>query len=240
MACEPGNIISSIVLTHCLAFVLLAQPPEIQREKREIEGWTIQINVKLIEQDKPLLEGGIKLLTEQLQKIKRLVPKPAVAKLQRVTIWFSPEYPGVRPTAEYHPGAKWLKDNGRDPIMAKGVEVTNLRILDKEIKRMPVLFLHELAHSYHDQVLGFNNPEIETAYQHAKAGGKFDSVKRWLGTKFADKPERAYAMTNAQEYFAEGSEAYYDQNDFFPFNRDELKQTDMELFLLLEKVWNKQ
>ena len=227
------------MLTHCLALVLLAQTPEIQREKRQIEGWTIQINTKLIEQDKPLLENGIKLLTEQLQKVKRLVPKPAVTKLQRVTIWFSPEYPGVRPTAEYHPGAQWLKENGRDPVMAKGVEVTDLRILDKEIKRMPVLFLHELAHSYHDQVLGFNNPEIEAAYQHAKAGGKYDSVKRWLGTKFADKPERAYAMTNAQEYFAEGSEAYFDQNDFFPFNQDELKETDPGLSKILEQVWSR-
>jgi hypothetical protein len=217
----------------------MSQTPEIQREKRQIEGWTVQINTKLIEQDKPLLENGMKLLTEQLQKIKRLVPKAAVNKLQRVTIWFSPEYPGVRPTAEYHPGAKWLKENGRDPIMAKGVEVTDLRILDKEVKRMPVLFLHELAHSYHDQVLGFNNSEVETAYQHAKASGKYDSVKRWLGTKFADKPERAYAMTNAQEYFAEGTEAFFDQNDFFPFNREELKQADLELFLLLDKVWNK-
>jgi hypothetical protein len=227
------------LLTFLAAAHIFVQTSEIQREKRQIEGWTVQINVKLIEQDKPLLESGIILLTEQLQKIKRLVPKPAVAKLQRVTIWFSPEYSGVRPTAEYHPGAKWLKENGRDPVMAKGVEVTDLRILDKEIKRMPVLFLHELAHSYHDQVLGFNNPEIEAAYQHAKASGKYDLVKRWLGTKFAEKPERAYAMTNAQEYFAEGTEAYFGQNDFFPFNRKELEQTDPELSKLLSEVWSR-
>ena len=222
-----------------IATSLLAQTPAIQREKRSIEGWTVQINVKLIEQDKPLLENGIKLLTEQLQKIKRLVPKPAVTKLQRVTIWFSPEYPGVRPTAEYHPGALWLKENGRDPIMAKGVEVTDLKILEPEIKRMPVLFLHELAHSYHDQVLGFNNPEIEAAYQKAKAGGKYDLVKRWLGTKFADKPERAYAMTNAQEYFAEGTEAYFDRNDFYPFDRKELQEADPELVKLMADVWSR-
>ena len=64
-------------------------------------------------------------------------------------------------------------------------------------------------------------------------------MQRWLGTKFADKPERAYAMTDAQEYFAEGTEAFFGRNDFFPFTRDELKATDMELFLVLNQVWNK-
>ena len=74
---------------------------------------------------------------------------------------------------------------------------------------------------------------------HAKAGGKYDSVQRWTGTKFADKPEKAYAMTNAQEYFAEGTEAYFGRNDFFPFDRQELKEADPELFGILADVWSK-
>ncbi|MEI7984036.1 MAG: hypothetical protein WCI55_00285 [Armatimonadota bacterium] len=227
------------MLTHCLALVLLAKTPEIQREKRMIEGWTVQINTKLFEQDKQGTEKALSLLKDQFIKIKRLVPNEAVTKLQLITLWFSPEYPGVRGTAEYHPGANWLKENGRDPIMAKGIEFTGVSNFEAELKRMPVLVLHELAHGYHDQVLGFNNPQVATAYKHAKASGKYDSVQRWLGTKFAAKPERAYAMTSPQEYFAEGTEAYFDRNDFFPFNREELKATDQELFLLLDVVWNK-
>jgi Mlc titration factor MtfA (ptsG expression regulator) len=49
--------------------------------------------------------------------------------------------------------------------------------------------------------------------------------------------DRAYAMTNPQEYFAESTEAYFSRNDFFPFTRDELKQQDPEMFKLLEKLW---
>ncbi len=216
---------------------LCLQTPAIQRERRFIEGWTVQVNLKLLGQDQPGTEKAIKLLTDQLKTIKRLVPKAAVSHLQSVTLWFSPEYPGIRPTAEYHPGAKWLKDNGRDPAMVWGVEFTNVRIFESEVKRMPVFVLHELAHSYHDQVLSFRNVEIETAFQHAKAGGKYDLVQRWLGTKFAEKLERAYAMTNAQEYFAEATEAYFSRNDFFPFDRKELKETDPELFGIMERVW---
>ena len=204
-----------------------------------VEGWTVQINVKLFDQDKPLTDTAIRLLTDQLKFIKKVVPKPAVAKLQQVTLYFSPEYPGTGPRAEYHPGAQWLRENGRDPIMVHGVEFTNVRIFDAEVRRMPVFVLHELAHSYHDQVLGFNNPEIQAAYEHAKASGKYDLVKRWNGTKFADKPERAYAMTNAQEYFAEGTESYFGRNDFYPFDRKELNEADPELVKIMEDVWSR-
>ena len=43
-----------------------------------------------------------------------MVPKAAVAKLQKVPMYLNPEYPGVRPSAEYHPGADWLRKNGQE------------------------------------------------------------------------------------------------------------------------------
>jgi Mlc titration factor MtfA (ptsG expression regulator) len=49
--------------------------------------------------------------------------------------------------------------------------------------------------------------------------------------------ERAYAMTDPMEYFAETTEAYFTRNDFFPFTRDELRQHDPEMLALLEKLW---
>jgi hypothetical protein len=33
------------------------------------------------------------------------------------------------------------------------------------------------------------------------------------------------------------SEAYFGMNDFFPFNRAELKREEPQLFLLLLKIW---
>jgi dipeptidyl-peptidase-4 len=94
------------------------------------------------------------------------------------------------------------------------------------------MVLHELAHAYHDQVLTFQHPGIQGAYREAKKGGAYDSVLRISGMK-----ERHYAMTDPQEYFAEGTEAYFGTNDFYPFVRAELRVHDPKLFHLLEELW---
>ncbi len=51
--------------------------------------------------------------------------------------------------------------------------------------------------------------------------------------------DRAYALTNAKEYFAECTEAFFTKNDFFPFTRDELQKHDPEMFDLLTQLWGK-
>lgn len=204
---------------------------------RHIEGWTVKVRQELLMADRVDTQEKIKLIADQLHTVAKLVPSKALKKLRQVTIYVSPEYKGVPPTAEYHPEANWLKENGRDPAMAKCVEVTNLRILKQEIDRMPVLFLHELAHAYHDQVFGFDNPEIVAAYEKAKASGKYDKVERWHGTGKPNTFERHYAMTNPMEYFAEGTEAYFARNDFYPFTRQDLQAVDPELCRLLKQFW---
>ncbi len=205
-----------------------------------IEGWQVLVNEQLIRQDKAAEEKALALLRVQLQEIIRVVPAPAVARLREVVLWFSPEYPGVRPGAEYHPGADWLRDNGRNPAMAKGVEFTDVKDFEAETKRMPNFTLHELAHGYHDRVLpgGFDNQEVKAAYERAKAGGSYEKVERSFGNGRRNTKEEAYAMTNPMEYFAESTEAFFSRNDFFPFNLAELKQHDPPMAKLLERLWN--
>jgi hypothetical protein len=112
-------------------------------ETNSIEGWRVLVNEQLLHEDKAAKEKALGLLRVQLQEIVRVVPAPAVAKLREVTLWFSPEYTGVKPSAEYHPGAGWLPDNGREPVMVKGVEFTDMRNFEAETKRMPNFTLHE-------------------------------------------------------------------------------------------------
>ncbi len=206
-------------------------------QERNIEGWTVRIRDELLAEEKAATEKAMELLALQLKEIIRVVPAPAVAKLKDVTLWFSPPYPGVRPTAEYHPGRDWLVSKGRNPDMVKGVEFTDVRDFEKETRRMPNFTLHELAHGYHDRVLGFNNPGIKTAFDRAKASGSYDAVERWFGNGKPNTVERAYAMTSPQEYFAESTEAFFVRNDFFPFNREELHRHDPEMEKLLERLW---
>lgn len=208
-------------------------------ETRALRGWTLHVNRELLAADVRQTAKAIELLDRQLVEITKVVPEAAVAKLRRVPLYFNPEYPGVRPTAEYHPGAGWLRKSGRDPAMAKGVEFTNLRIFPAEVNRMPWFVLHELAHAYHDRELpkGFGNPQIAGAFARAKDSGRYDKVERHLGNGRPNTVEKAYAMTSPMEYFAEATEAYFGRNDFFPFTRDDLKKHDPAMHELLGKLW---
>ena len=219
--------------------VFSADPPVdvAGRQTKMIDGWTVLISDGLLEKESAATERALDLLTAQLKEINQVVPATAVAKLHTVRLWISPEYPDVPPRAEYHPGAGWLRDNKRDPAMVKGVEFTNVRIFERETKRMPNFALHELAHAYHDQVLGFDNAEVKAAFERAKASGTYDRVEQRFGDGRSEKV-RAYAITNPQEYFAECSESFFTTNDFFPFTKDQLAQHDPEMLKLLERVWN--
>lgn len=209
------------------------------RETRAIAGWTVLISRELLAQETKATRRAIELLQKQLDEIVRNVPRAAVAELRKVPLWVSPEYPGTKPRAEYHPDAGWLRTHGRDPAMAKGVEFTNVRIFEAESRRMPNFALHELAHAYHDRVVakGFLDSECKAAYEKAKASGKYDRVERWHGDGRPNTFERAYAMTSPTEYFAETSEAMFSRNDYFPFTREELQRHDPEMFALLAKLW---
>ena len=209
------------------------------RQVRELRGWTLRIDERLIARNAAAVEKAVGMLDQHLEKIIRLVPARAVAELKKTPLNFTLPYPGIRTTAEYHGGLDWIKQSGREIALAKSVEFTNVERFEPETKRMPVFVLHELAHSYHDKIVpgGYQNPDILGAYQQAKASGKYDAVKRWTGEKFADKPSKAYAMNNQMEYFAESTESYFDRNDFEPFDRAELQAKDPGMLKVVEKVW---
>jgi hypothetical protein len=226
----------------CLAASPLAHPADDDATRSEpytielTEGWTLRINHRLTTEHPTETAHAKDLLQKQLALINQAVPPKAVEFLHTVPLWFNPRYPGTQPPrAEYHPNAQWLRENGRNPQMAKAVEFTNIEIFERETRRMPWFVLHELSHAYHDQVLGFENPEIIAAYEQAVKSGTYDHVKRWTGTE--EVVERAYAMTNFKEYFAEDTEAYFGRNDFQPFTREELRQTDPGMSALLERLW---
>ncbi|MBL9139453.1 MAG: DUF4038 domain-containing protein [Verrucomicrobiales bacterium] len=219
---------------------LTERAPAPAWERREIEGWIVPIRPALIEgTEAQVTERALTLLRQQLKEILRVVPASAAKELQRVPLFFSPPYPGRQPTAEYHPDAGWLRANGRDVAMAKAVEFSNVRQFEAEMNRMPNFTLHELAHAYHDRVLpqGFANAEIKAAYERARTNGTYDRVERWFGNGRPNSFERAYAMTDPMEYFAETSEAFFSRNDFFPFRHDELKTHDPVMFALVARLW---
>jgi len=214
-------------------------PKVAGHRSQNVEGWTLLVSDELLAKDGAATDQALGLLRVQLQEIAREVPAAAVAELRKVPLWFSPEYPGITPHAEYHPAAGWLRDNKRDPAMAKAVEFTNVRIFKRETKRMPNFALHELAHAYHDRVLGdgFENAEIKAAFENAREKRLYERVEQRFGDGRTANA-RAYAITNQMEYFAECTEAFFSTNDFFPFTREQLANHDPKMFALLEKLWS--
>ena len=81
-------------------------------------------------------------------------------------------------------------------------------------------------------VIATTNPDVKSAFDAASASKRYESVLHWNG-----QTVRPYALTNPMEFFAEASEAYFGQNDFYPFVRPELKQHDPGGYAMIEKAW---
>jgi hypothetical protein len=202
--------------------------------KKSIEGWTVRVNKGLLAEKSDLGKRALRLLEVKLYEVRRAVPDRACQKLQEVPIWLGID-DGHAPCSEYHPSREWLRDNGYNPDKAKCVEIGSAeRFLDWS-KDQPAMVIHELAHAYHDRVLGHEHAGIKSAYGKAVKSGKYDSVLR-----NSAKKERAYALENEQEYFAEACEAFFGTNDFYPFVRAELREHDPQLYKVLVEVWNRE
>jgi dipeptidyl-peptidase-4 len=176
---------------------------------------------------------SLAMLEAHLRILTAMVPDDRLAKLQELEIWVEREHPSLK-SMQYHPSEQWLRDNGQDPRLAKKYHFTVAKdlISSAQLAKHPMVVLHELAHAYHDQVLGFDEPRIIASFEKAKAAGTYEKVMLFNG-----KTVRHYALTDHKEYFAEGTEAFFNRNDFYPFVRAELEKHDPTLHNLLLEIW---
>ena len=204
------------------------------RVTKNIEGWIVRVDTRLLEQ--PNLELGeraIKFLQAKLMDIVYVVPEPQLSELKKVVIVLDLSH-GKLGSIQYHPSADWLKDNGYETNLAKCVHIPIAAQLptQRNVREQPWVILHELAHAYHDQYLGFENPKIKEAYERYKKSGHGDATLLFNGTRV-----RHYALTDHKEFFAEMTEAYFGVNDFFPFNRAELMSAEPDIYELIRSIW---
>lgn len=222
----------------CLLFIIPSIPtvgPTDGHTDREIEGWTIHIDNLLLEKDPQLARTSIALLEGGLHDIRLMLPADKVERLQEVEFWLDFDRPGLQ-GMQYHPNLDWLEKHGHDPALHRCVHIPQASAMVhlRKTNYQPWVLMHELAHAYHHQVLGFGNSKIRTAFENAKKSGNYEKVMHIKGGL-----RRHYALTDHKEYFAEGTEAYLGTNDFFPFVRPELKTHDPELYRILEDTWGK-
>lgn len=222
------------------AFVVCAlgqtqAPVTVDRVERVIQGWTVAVDRALIEGSaKAFGDEAILVLRAKLHDIATVVPSGPLAKLRRVRIVLDRDYPTLK-RMQYHPSADWLRQHGHDvKALARCVHIPQSADLAGRfaVHQQPWAVLHELAHAYHDQVLGYDDPKIRTAYEAFKASF---SPKEAL--HISGRRREHYALTNPMEFFAEMSEAYFGTNDFAPFVRAELKRDLPDVYALMESVW---
>jgi len=196
---------------------------------RKIEGWTIYVNKPLL--NKKIGKDVLKLMRAKLYDINRVVPKLALKELHKVAIWLELDNRQVL-CACYHPSREWLSEHGFNPEKAKSVEIGNAKNFINWTLHQPSMVLHELSHAYHHQVLGYDNPDVKSAYEKAVEAGLYKSVLYCNGDN-----HQAYALNNDQEYFAEQTEAYFGTNDYYPFVKAELMKYDSLMYETLKKLW---
>lgn len=208
----------------------------VETVKLEIEGWTVHADTQLVSgAHKEEGEKALKMLANHLQRIAILMPEKQLAEMRKLEIRIDHSHPELH-AMQYHPSEQWLTAQGYDPALAKKVHVTQAAALLSrgQMLKHPAVILHELAHAYHDQVLGFDEPEILKAYEGAMKSGIYEKVLLFNG-----ETVRHYATTNHKEYFAEATEAYFYRNDFQPFVRAELQKHDPAGHAVMERVWGK-
>lgn len=200
----------------------------------KLEGWTIRVDDRLfLPNNEELRLRAMRFLENKLANIRAVVPKDRLEKLQSFTIVLDLSHGKIGPM-QYHPGADWLRDNGYAPDLVKCVHLTRAADVAtrRNINEQPWVILHELAHAYHDQILTFEDPRVLKAYDNFKKSGRGEKALLYSGDRV-----RHYGLTDHKEFFAEMTEAYFGVNDFFPFNRAELKESEPEIHELLREIW---
>ncbi|XAM00220.1 hypothetical protein OT109_02300 [Phycisphaeraceae bacterium D3-23] len=205
--------------------------PASAYQEVDAHGWTLRVHEDLIAEEE-LHDQTLAEIHHQLYRLTRIMPEEALGHLRDVVIWVELDNPNGG-TAEYHPSRGWLENNGYLPEKAHCVEIGDARDFLRYTKRnQPYVLLHELAHAYHHQHLGFDHEAILECFAQAKAEGLYEQVMFLDG-----RTVRHYALTDHKEYFAEATEALLGRNDFYPFVEGELKAYDPRAHDLLLELW---
>lgn len=205
------------------------------RAERRIEGFRVQIDERLLPggSDEEVGRVALEFLAAKLADIRIVVPANKLDQLRQVTIVLDASC-GDLHSMQYHPSGDWLESHGYPRDLKKCVHLP--RAVDvatrRNVNEQPWVVLHELAHAYHDQVLGFDEPRILAAWKAFKADARGQSTLLFDGSR-----TKHYGLTDQKEFFAEMTEAYFGSNDFQPFNRAELKTDYPAIFTLLTDIW---
>ena len=208
-----------------LAAAASAYEPTSNYTIRKIEGWKVYVNNGLLDGGEHAEVGApaLKKLKCDLAVIKTWIPDAPLKDLLKVPIWLEVDTTngphGRTPVFHYHPDKDWLEEMDFHPGKHKCVEFSRAASYVGRGDRSVQVVLHELAHGYHDRVLGFDDPEILAAYKRAVAGTAY--------------PPRDWARSDEKEFFCAVTQRYFGKKE----ERDQLKERDPAVAKLLKRIW---
>jgi len=206
---------------------LRAYEPTSHYTVKNIEGWKVYVNNGLLPGGEHAETGAAALeqLKGHMTKVKQWIADGPLEKLYRVAIWVevdSTKGPHGRTAVyQYHPDLDWLMEMDFHPGKHKCVEYGRASSLARAGDRGATTFMHELAHAYHDQILGFDEPEIMAAYNRAVEGTAY--------------PPKDWVKSNHKEFFAGITTRYFGTKK----EREALVERDPVLAKKMRKVWGK-
>jgi hypothetical protein len=178
------------------------------------------------------IAAALAIVRTRLLEARELLGPAHFGAVRSVSIWIEYEPPRGQAMGGYH-SMSWIARHGLNPDKAKNIELADVRAFARALATdRPLALVHELAHVYYDRVIGEDDAALRAAYAEAVRSRKYEHVATRNG------PEgRAYALSSSAEYFAELTEAYFGNNDYFPFDRKDLTSFDPEGAKLVEAVW---
>ena len=195
-----------------------------------IENFKCFISDEVIQEnsDSKWVNKPLDLLSRSLRKVNEVYPENAKVLFHKTYIFVDWNKPGALGLYSQGPRGPSDPKTHFNCIDINGMKFVTEKNNDKKLQpnnAATLVLLHELAHCYHHQVLGWNHELIKDAYQNAKNQKLFDL--------------KSYLMSSDKEYFAELTTAYLDKHYSVPKTREEIKEKDIQGYGLMEKIWGK-
>lgn len=196
---------------------------------KDIEGWQVYVHRDLLADGKQQEIGkpALRQLNYGLAKAKQMVAREPLEKLQKVKIWLEVDSTngkhGGTAAYQYHPDLDWLEKMDFNPGKVRCVEYGTAAGLAKRADFETVqVTMHELAHAYHHQVLGFEDPDVLAAHKRAGTEGKYPA-NDWV------------VRADHKEFFAGLTTRYFESEE----RRKEIVERDPVFAKKLEQFWGK-
>jgi len=232
-----------------------AKQPEMPFKQRyttyKVHDYLVHVNKDLLTLGNEKVQIAMDILEDRLVDAAAVIPKGALKQLEKIPFFVeaknsfatAEKVNGVALASMYFPiGQKY---EGVPVEKQGGIEIAAPAFLlepwQKSTNKLnPYWMLHEMAHAYHDRVLGMDNKRVREAYNSAQVKKLYDEVEmKTIGWNNRIEIQRkpAYARTNELEYFAELSVAYLAENWQYPYTAESLRKHDPSGYALMKEVW---